>query len=171
MISFALVLVGIILMTYAIFFCFKSILIIADKDVRASWLILFCLICFFEISYIGFLCYLVVGADNFVNLFISAILCFGALFVVLVLSVNYRVIKNLDDYARKMKKLNEALENKTSGLEESQAKLKKAKVALESSIEDFYTFRLAMEKKGKFEKIQRENQDIKKKLKKLKKEI
>jgi hypothetical protein len=108
-------------------------------------------------------------------LLISLILFFGSIFVIGVLSISHELIKLLAKKNVEINQINNeildnsrALARKKEELEKTQALLKEKNAELQNTLEDFYTFRITMQKDMELGKVKEENEKIKKRLDKLK---
>jgi len=84
---------------------------------------------------------------------VSGIFFFGALFVVIVLRVNYKLILKLTENSLRLGELNTVLENKnkelshkTEELKKSEEKYIKRSKELDETLENFYTMRIGLQK-------------------------
>ena len=168
---------GILIMAYAIYSGSRILSVIHDEDKRKFWYILFLLIIFFLVGYVFYFYQLLITtpANNLSAQLISAIFFFGALFVVLVLSVNYSLVSSYNDKVNKIQQTNvvltrdaETIQKKDKELEEAKNKLEKKNAELEHVLEDFYMLRLNMQRDMESGQIEKENAIIKEKLDKLK---
>jgi ABC-type transport system involved in multi-copper enzyme maturation permease subunit len=177
MISRILVGFGILLMLFAVYSVNKLISIIQDQDKRTPWFILFLLIMFFLLGYVGYfyMLFTSINPSDTSSLLISSIFFFGAIFVIVVLSVNNSLIKGLNNKTETLENTNttlkqqsEILQNKDKELEESRGKLVRKNEELEKVLEDFYTLRIGMTRDMNDGKVEEENKMIKERLEKLK---
>jgi two-component system, NtrC family, sensor kinase len=168
---------GILMMVFAIFSGSRLLSVIHDANQRKPWYILFLLIIFFLVGYIVYfyLLFTTVSPTDVSAQLISAVFFFGALFVVLVLSVNYSLVSGLNEKTVKIQETNttlthdaETIQKKEKELEEIKTKLEKKNAELEKVLEDFYTIRIGMQKDVEAGKLEEENKKIKEQLDKLK---
>jgi hypothetical protein len=168
---------GILLMVYAVYSVRKLLSVVREADNRRPWYILFPLIIFFLFGYLFYfyLLFTSISPSDMSAQLISAIFFFGAVFVVIVLSVNYALIGGLNEKAAKIQETNTALlrnteivQKKDNELEEAKITLERKNKELERALEDFYTLRLSMQRDMDEGKLQEENRKIKEKLDELK---
>jgi len=102
---------------------------------------------------------------------VSGIFFFGALFVVIVLRVNYKLILKLTENSLRLGELNTVLENKnkelshkTEELKKSEEKYIKRSKELDETLENFYTMRIGLQKQIDKDTIEEENRKIKERL-------
>lgn len=178
MIEVFFVMVGILLMIYAVFLCRKTILNIENKELRRPWLLLFAFVCFFLLGYVAYVYTVRTGLSGLMrsDLLVAIILAAGALFVVVVLKTNQNLILKLTKNNQIIQDSNKELTAATQTLKRQQRELEHAKELLEDknreleqTLEDFYTLRIGMARDLKKGEIEKENQKIKKRLNKLKK--
>ena len=168
---------GILFMGYAVYSGRKLLESIRDPTKKETWYVLFLLIILFLIGYVFFL-YLLFTSINPTDAstqLVSAILFFGSLFVVIVLSVNYSLVGSLNENAQRLSESNEALtknidqlRQKDTSLVEAKEKLERKNEELEKVLEDFYTMRIGMTKDLEAGKLEEENKRIKERLEQLK---
>ena len=177
MLSKFLVGFGILIMAYAVSSGSKLLSVIDDIHSRRPWYILFLLIIFFLLGYIlyFYLLFTSVPSSDLSAQLISAIFFFGALFVVIVLSVNYSLVRTLNEKATKIQETNTVLVHNSDVVQKKDLELEEAKKALERKnselekvLEHFYTLRIGMERDMKSGKVEEENRKIKAELDNLK---
>ena len=107
---------------------------------------------------------------------ISFILFFGAVFVITILSISYELVKALTVKSSQIDKTNKDLiantkdlENKTNELKKTEQLLHEKNKELESTLDDFYVMRMALQKDMELGKVSEENRKIKERLDALKK--
>jgi hypothetical protein len=179
MLNIILVSLGIVLMFYSIFLSRNLISVIKESSLRRTWNFSFALIVFFLIGYIVYFYIKLNPALHnliFSEMLISSILFFGAVFVVVILIANSKVVKKLNNDAELLEVKNKNLKNRTVGTERANSELKKAQddlerknQELESTLDDLYTLRIKMENDLSSGKTRSENRKIKKRLDALKK--
>ena len=176
MINSLLIIAGILLLVFAIIQCVKLIKINTIQYLQWSWYLMLCLIIFFLVGYISYY-FLNIYSSNIPvsSLLISSILFFGAIFVIGVLSISYKLVKALTQKNTEMQKMNKALSEKSEKLIHKQEELDKTQkllleknTELENTLEDFYTMRLGIQEDMKLGRIEEENKKIKERLDKLK---
>lgn len=168
---------GILIMIYALYAGTRLFSIIHDATKRKPWYILLTLIAFFLIGYIVYfyLLFTTVTPTDVSSQLISAVFFFGAIFVVLVLLVNYSLVSGLNDETAKEKEANlalthsvEVIQIKDKELEEVKNKLEKKNEELNKALEDFYTIRMSMQRDLKLGKLEEENIKIRERIDKAK---
>ena len=167
---------GILLLLCSLVICQKLITIINDRDLKWPWRILFCLICIFIVGYIVTLYLLNLTMDYAIlHPVIAGILFLGAIFVVLVVTMNYRLIGRLNNHNREISEKNSTLEKLTEQmqkheevLEQVRKQLEHKNNELEETLDSFYTARIGILKDLSDGKVEEENQKIKARLAVLK---
>lgn len=125
MIDTILIFLGIAIMIFSSYICIRLIKLIEIKQLKIAWYFLFVLILFFLVGYISYLYFineLIKNLDLIKNL-ISIILCFGGVFVLLVLIVNYKLLLELRKEKQLLEAINRDLVQKTDDIKKN----KKAK--------------------------------------------
>lgn len=169
-------------MSYALYYSYKLLKIIRDEKEKGKWRIIIAFVWFFLIGYIGYFLndnfsHMVDIADK--ELLIHVILAVGALFVVVVMNLSNTLLtssekrsatfKEKNDELLKiteeLKKSQNELKNKDKELMEKEKEIQKANKDMKTMLEDFYTLRLTMENGNP--DIKKENEKIKKKIKKI----
>jgi len=135
------------------------------------------LIYFFLIGYIAFLINIFrnISSQGMTEFLVSIIFFFGAIFVVIILKINCKLIIYLSEKSIDLQKLNKNLKSKNYDLIQkskaliiSEKKYKDQTEELETMLDDFYTIRLGMEEQVKKDVLEEENKKIKEKIKQLK---
>jgi hypothetical protein len=170
MFTYPLLIIGIGLMIWAVFIGQRLLEIIEDSHQKKPWYILFILICFFLLGYIGYFCILffVVHTLDMSTLLTSSIFCFGAVFVIMVLKITSQLILDMKKNANDLEENNEILKKNSTELENTKKLLEKKNEELISTLEDFYTIRISMQKQMEDGKFETENSKIKERIEKLK---
>ncbi|MFC1705167.1 hypothetical protein ACFLZ6_02470 [Nanoarchaeota archaeon] len=172
-----LVALGIILLTFSSFMCGRVLDLIKNNKLRKRWYMLCSLIWLFLIGYVFFLYSLITSKTHLVasNVLICSILFSGAIFVVLVLDINFSVMDGLSNNASNLGKINRELNKKTkesdsrkNSLVRAKKELEKKNEELEKTLMDFYTMRIGLQKDLKAGKVEEENRKIKERIDKLK---
>jgi ABC-type transport system involved in multi-copper enzyme maturation permease subunit len=175
MFNIILIICGIVCMIVSIGQCFKLLSANNDRSLQKYLYVILFLVLFFLIGYILYL-YLTLTQANITGstMLISLILFFGAIFVIIVLSVSLTLVNSLLLYTQRIDKANKVLEEnenvlkqKQTDLEKVQENLKNRNMELEKTLTDFYTLRLGMQKDMEAGKVEEENQKIKQRLDKL----
>jgi uncharacterized membrane protein len=178
MINIVLVSIGIFFMVLSVFMVVRLISSIEDPSLKKKWWFLFFLIGFFLIGY-GFYLYALISEKVVFfmeELLVSAIFCFGALFVLVVLLITINLVKTLNEDRKQLNNKNKELSSLTENLQSNNTKLEETKNALDSKnselnslLEEFYTLRVSMLGAKNTKKVKKENILIKKKFDKAKK--
>ncbi|MBN2141850.1 hypothetical protein JW711_00830 [Candidatus Woesearchaeota archaeon] len=169
MIDILLVVSGIITICIAIGMNISLLKITEDTKLKKKWIWLLGLVIFFLFGYIAFL----------INRIIPKILCsggllvgsiffFGAIFVLVVMEISTQMIKKLQSKNRELTDVTRALMKANQNLVETENELQLKNEQLKGTLEDFYTVRVKMEKGKNKQKIKRENEDIRKKINRIK---
>jgi hypothetical protein len=164
---------GIILLAISLFFIFNTIKYIKSKLFKKSYYVLIILVIFFIFGYI----YCLINSIfkefslSYSCIFLSSILLFGSVFVILISVFNYCLIKELNIHNEKISKSNMILKNLIIKLKKNKSKIEKFDKDLKlknsnliKTLEEFYTLRLSMHNQEL-----KENNNIKKKIEDLKK--
>jgi septal ring factor EnvC (AmiA/AmiB activator) len=177
MLNEALVFAGIVLMSYSTFLAKRLIRILKTDALQKSWSTVFVLIIFFLLGYVIYFTATLTKEINLIinQILLATILCFGALFVVLVLQLSISLTTALGVEKESLKKENKSLKDLSKKLSRNKKQLENAKKELqekneelEKTLEDFYTLRLKMGSSVNSKKIDVENKNIKKRLDALK---
>ncbi len=175
------VMIGVFLHLYSLLLCGKIIKALPKKTWLIPWYLLISMIIFFITGYLGYICKLFLWESIpalTTNYLISVIFLFGAIFVIVILNISLYYLKSLMLLNKKISSDNIALKDYYNTLKEKTDQLKKTKNNLlnenrdlEDTLEDFYTLRISMERHLKLDqhKIEKENDNIKNKLSKIKK--
>jgi len=165
MIPHYFVIAGILQMIYCLFLCYRLKDVMNSRELANSWKVMFTLILFFLLGYIGYLSFLdnQVTTDFSSRLLVSMILCFGATFVIVVLVIIKNSILALRGNTKELQDANRELRNRKSRIEKMERRIEQKNKELEKTLEDFYTLRLSMEKSGS-NKISKENRGIRNRL-------
>lgn len=181
MFNIILVLLGTFFLVYSTYLCnslkFKKTL---DKNIFAKpCLAINVLIYLFICGYFIFVLYLIrhMDSNSPEDLVVSMVFFLGAVFVVIVLKVNNRLISALTERSMDLQKLNGDLKiknndliKKSKALIMSEDKYKKQTEELEKTLDDFYTMRIGMEEQMKKGTLEEENRKIKSRFDALKHE-
>jgi predicted ferric reductase len=176
MINAVLVIAGIVIMIVSVVQCIRLINLNSIETLRGAWNFALGLIVFFLLAYIAYF-FLETNYSSLPvsSLLISAILFFGAIFVITILSISYTLIKALTIHSSEIDRTNQNLskntkdlENKTNELKKIQDFLREKNKELLKTLDDFYTLRLGLQKDIDAGKLSEENRKIKEKLDKLK---
>lgn len=181
MFNIILVLMGTFFLAYSTYLC-KSLNLNKkiDRDIfNKPCFVIAALIYLFIFGYLVFLFYLFrhQNSNSPEDLIVSVVFFLGAVFVVIVLKVNNRLILALTEKSINLQKLNDDLNvknqeliKKSKALIISEDKYKKQTEELEKTLEDFYTMRIGMEKQMKQGTLEEENRKIKQRFDALKSE-
>jgi predicted PurR-regulated permease PerM len=179
MLNEILILAGIVMMAYSIIISIYVKDKIDSRRLRRYWKVIIILLVFFMFGYIGYV-YNLVSPDLgivFDDRLVSIVFFFGAAFVVMVIRIIDSLLSSSSRYQDRLKDLNRSLKEtagkldlKKREIESKEIELRKKNAELESTLEDFYTFRLSMERGSKQGKVRKENQSMKKKLNNLRNE-
>ena len=173
MINLTIVSCGIILLIYSVVLCHTLNTKIDRNIVQKPSSLISILIYLFILGYVVFLWRLIItiASHNVTELLVSGIFFFGALFVVIVLRVNYKLILKLTENSLRLGELNTVLENKnkelshkTEELKKSEEKYIKRSKELDETLENFYTMRIGLQKQIDKDTIEEENRKIKERL-------
>jgi len=176
MVNFILVAAGVILMIVALALCFRIISITTIKKLQWQWYAMASLIIFFLIAYVAYLV-LVNDSTRAITVLplVAFILFFGAVFVVGVLSISYRLILALTVIAKEnveaniqLTKNSESLRVKQKALEDAQHTLTKRNMELEKTLEMFYNIRTDFQKSQAAGKVEEQNRLMRERLDELK---
>ncbi len=177
MINLILVACGAILLIYSAILCHRLNAKIDKKVVPKPSSLILGLIYLFILGYILFLIRLaiIVASHSVIELLVSGVFFFGALFVVIVLKTNHKLILKLSENSLHLGKLNAELENKNKELQhwaeelkQSEEKYIKRSKELDDTLNDFYTMRIGLQKQMDKGTVEEENQKIKERLDNLK---
>lgn len=152
-------------------FCHAENIKLDKNIVKKPCSFILILIYIFIFGYIIFLRRLMITAEahGINEVLVSIIFFFGAVFVVLVLKANHKLIQDLTKKSLHLMKLNKELKDKTNALKKSKEKHKKRSQELEETLDDFYTIRIGIQEQMKEGIFEEENRKIKKRLEKIKK--
>ena len=110
-----------------------------------------------------------------IDFLVSSIFGFGALFVLISILVTRFIVldlknekENANTQAKEIKKDHDELKILHKELNKKNIELDKKNIELENTLEEFYTYRLDLSSKSDAKKFKKENQQLKKKLKKIK---
>ncbi|MBU1167567.1 hypothetical protein KKC60_04135 [Patescibacteria group bacterium] len=179
MINLLLVSCGVLLMVYSIVLCQNINTKIGKKELNKERLPILILICLFILGYVAFLSRLIItlNSHGINELLVSAIFFFGAMFVVIVLKVNNKLITKLinnslrvDKVNKELQRKNKELSHKTDALKISEEKYKARSKELDETLEDFYTIRLGVQEQIEKETIEEENKKVKDRLDEIRSE-
>ncbi len=172
MINIALVVGGAVLLGYAVIVCLSLDKKIERNIIGPACYIVIGLICFFLAGYIFFFVRLLelypLHTAN--ELLISLVFFFGAVFVVVILNVNKKLLLSINEKNTRLEDANKQLTIKTKEAESSREKYREKSEELERTLEDYYTARVdAAEQvaKGTFGQI---SEKLRERLDKLKRE-
>lgn len=173
---------GIALMVYSIYIAKKLLCNIERKELKGKCKLIFGLICFFLAGYIAYLYFLAAKEPLFqlTEILVSAVFCLGALFVVVVLSINIKLIQGLheanEDLSNANTKLSAAntdLRKVANKLRSNNAQVTKAKkevenknIILTSALEELYKSRTRKQKGT--EQLKKDSEKTRRKIEKLK---
>jgi hypothetical protein len=151
---------------------------INTKIVKKSYAFILFLIYLFILGYVLFFVKLLsITSSSAEDLLVSIIFFFGALFVLIVLRVNQKLLLNITEASEQLEKLNTELENKNKELRKekdnlliSEEKYKKRSIELSDTLDDFYTMRIVLQEQMDKGTAEAENEKIKDRLDKLKQE-
>jgi diguanylate cyclase len=172
MLNSVLIVTGIILMVIAVVECAKLIQLNTIAGLQWAWYLILSLIVFFLVGYIAYF-FLNSSYSNIPvsSMLISLILFFGAIFVITILSISYKLIKALTIHSSEIDKTNKSLTNNTKDLENRTGELKKIQDMLREknkellkTLDDFYTLRIGLQKDIEAGKLSEENKKIKEKI-------
>jgi PAS domain S-box-containing protein len=133
MLNTFLVLVGTVIMSYSIFRLFK-IIKISEISINKEWYFLLLILIFFDIGYVLFIFFESnenILSINILNLIVSLVFFFGAVFVLTVINSFIRVLTNISDKNQKLGELNKDLKELYASLEQ---KVKERTVEINSKI-------------------------------------
>lgn len=166
-------------MTGSVILCVRLVREIGNYNSKVPWYVLLTLICFFLIGYIVFL-YLLVTQEidlGFMGYLLGAIFFFGAVFVITVLVLSYRLVRKLNMHTHELSDKNITLQTTTDALSAHKNELEQVKLALEKknrdleeTLEDFYTMRLGVLKDLESGTVVEENKKIRERIDAIKKQ-
>ncbi len=175
MVIYFTVIIGILLMIYAIWLWKKLYSEIRDSKARRLWLIILALICFFLFGYIIYFLIRLLDYDAISDILVGFIMLFGAMFVVLILKLNFRSTVMLNSYVRKLEgetkrtnEINDRLKKNEKELKGLKNEIEQRNIELLETMDDFYTMRISLQEEMKTGTIEKENIKIKKRLDSLK---
>ncbi|MFH1249012.1 MAG: hypothetical protein V1660_02580 [archaeon] len=168
MISYYIVLLGIVQMFFCLFLVRRIMKLMDNDRLRNDWNVIFGLVCFFLLGYALYFYFLsrTITDTELSRLLISLILCFGASFVIIVLLVIKTSISSLTFDKKNVLNSNKALKASETKIKSMEKKIEQKNKELENTLEDFYTLRLEM---GKDKRTEKENRKIKARIEKIKK--
>lgn len=181
-ISVSILTLGIALMTYSFFLAIKLIGVVERKELKGKCKLILWLICFFLIGYIVHYYCLIMGHSviYFTEIMTSAIFCLGALFVIVVLTINLKLIQGLheanNDLSNANKNLsnaNEELRKRANKLRSNNAQVTRAKkevenrnMVLNAALEEVYKYKTGKQKDA--ELMKSDTKKTRRKIEKLK---
>lgn len=173
---------GIGLMAYSFFLAIKLIGMIEKKELKNKCKLILWLICFFLIGYMTHYYCLIMGHAfiYFTEIMTSLIFCLGAVFVIIVLTINIKLIKGLHEANKelyitnnKLKKTNSELRKAATQMRANNAQVTKAKkeaenknTILKATLEQLYKFKKGKDKDEKY--LKKDIEKTNKKINKLK---
>jgi len=162
---------GILLMTYSVLLWKKLFAEIKSRKARSPWQIILVLICFFLFGYIGYFFIQLLDITELTGILVGFIFFLGALFVMLILMLNYQSAATLNANMRKLKNINSEIGAANRELAAKDEEMKKLKDQLEKRnselvemMDDFYTMRVGLQEEMEAGIIEEENKKIKKRL-------
>ena len=129
-------------------------------------MMLLALMYFFLFGYLAFFYALAVSATNslMTEIGVGAILCFGAVFVVLVLGTSGDILRRFSENAKKLKEVNATLEEQAGRVASTQKALEEKNAELRKTLDDFYTLRMGMQRDLEAGTVDQENKKLKARL-------
>ena len=103
-----------------------------------------------------------------IDFLVSSIFGFGALFVLISILVTRFIVLDLKNEKENANTQAKEIKKDHDELKILHKELNKKNIELENTLEEFYTYRLDLSSKSDAKKFKKENQQLKKKLKKIK---
>lgn len=181
-ISISILTLGIAMMAYSFFLALKLTGMVERKELKGKCKLILWLICFFLIGYIVHYYCLIMGHSvmYFTEIMTSLIFCLGAIFVIVVLTINIKLVcglhntnNNLSNANTRLSAANTNLRNAANKLRSNNAQMTKAKkevenknIILKSALEELYKSR--MRKPKGTEQLKKDSEKTRRKIDKLK---
>jgi hypothetical protein len=132
MTSSFLIILGIVFLVISVFQCIRIIRINPVQSLLWQWCLMLCLIIFFLFGYVGFYYLSFYYIDLQIStLLIKYILFFGSIFVIVALSISYKLIESLIKRTMELNQASDKPTEDTSTLVQQKEDLKNAQGLLE----------------------------------------